>query len=87
MPDAFVDNSLFGRQILVKPIVEPDEIIWQNLAFTVKEQKVRATITQIISFFCIITNALFTIYLKGFQISLDRYIPDPLGCPDTAIPK
>ena len=45
MPDTFVDNTLFGKQITVKPIVEPDEIIWQNLAFTVKEQKLRATIT------------------------------------------
>ena len=32
---------LFNRQLTVKEILEPDEIIWENLAYTGDEQKVR----------------------------------------------
>jgi hypothetical protein len=32
---------LFGRQLDVKAILEPDEIIWENLAYTGDEQKAR----------------------------------------------
>jgi hypothetical protein len=32
---------LFGRQLDIKAILEPDEIIWENLAYTGDEQKAR----------------------------------------------
>ena len=37
IPSSYTDNTLFGKSIDVKPIVEPDEIIWENLKYTAKE--------------------------------------------------
>lgn len=35
------NKLLFGRELNIVPILEPDEIIWENLAYTGDEQKVR----------------------------------------------
>ena len=67
--------------------LEPDEIIWQNLAYSEEEQRLRSTAIQIFSLFFLIANVLFTMYLKGFKTFLNRKIPQAVGCPDVVLSK
>jgi hypothetical protein len=69
------------------PILEPDEIIWENLAFTGEEQKARGLAVNVFSVFFLLLNTLFTMYLSGFSTYLNRKIPDPVGCPDVGVTK
>lgn len=75
---------LFNRPLEIKPILEPDEIIWENLAYTGEEQKARRYIMQLVSVFFILFNTLFTMYLGGIKYVLNREIPD-LNCQDDII--
>lgn len=77
----------FGKNLDVKQILEPDEIIWQNLAFTGDEQRARKYAIQIISLFFLLFNTLFTMYLKGYKVFMNKKIPSAVGCPDTVIEK
>jgi len=78
---------LFGRQLDVKPILEPDEIIWENLAYTGDEQKARKYAIQVFSCFFLVFNTLFTMYLSGFKVFMNREIPAAVGCPDSELLK
>jgi len=71
----------------VKAILEPDEIIWQNLAFTGDEQRARKYAISSISVFFLLFNTLFTMYLGGFKVLMNKKIPSAVGCPDTSIDK
>lgn len=57
---------LFGKHPKIVPILEPDEIIWENLAYTKEQQKIRRYIMKVFSFNFLIVNTLFTMYLSGF---------------------
>lgn len=71
--------ELFGKQPKVVPILEPDEIIWENLAYTKDQQQVRKYIIQVISILFLLWNTLFTMYLSGFRFYLNKKIPN-LNC-------
>ena len=57
------------------PILEPDEVIWENLKYNKEEQKIRRYIMHIISCVFLILNTVFTMYLGGFKILLNTAIP------------
>ena len=78
---------MFGREIKIEPILEPDEIIWENLAYSVDEQNARKFAINVFSFFFLIINTLFTMYLSGFAYYMNREIPSPAGCPEEQIEK
>lgn len=78
---------LFGRKIDVVPNLDPDEIIWENLAYTGDEQKARKLAINIFSVFFLLFNTLFTMYLSGFSVFMNKAIPDAIGCPDVEITK
>ena len=67
--------------------MEPDEIIWENLAFTGDEQKARRIAINVFSVFFLLMNTLFTMYLSGFQGYMNKKIPAAVGCPDVEISK
>ena len=69
------ERILFGKPMKVVPILEPDEIIWENLAYTGEQQQVRRYIMQTVAFFFLIANTLFTMYLGGFKSYLNTKIP------------
>ena len=71
--------NLFGKKPKVVPIVEPDEVIWENLAYSKDQQQVRRYIIQVISSFFLLGNTLFTMYLSGFKFYLNFMIP-ALNC-------
>lgn len=78
---------LFGRKLRIVPILEPDEIIWENLAYTGDEQKIRKYIMQFVSLIFLILNTLFTMYLSGVRNLLNKKIPPLKNCPGTEITK
>jgi hypothetical protein len=78
---------LFGRKIDIMPNLEPDEIIWENLAYTGDEQKARKLAINIFSVFFLLFNTLFTMYLSGFSVYMNKAIPDAIGCPDVEVTK
>ena len=61
--DSQVKKQLFGRNPKFTPILEPDEIIWENLAYTGSQQRVRKYIMQTIGLLFLVINTLFTLYL------------------------
>ena len=75
-------KMLFGRKPQIVANLEPDEIIWENLAFTGDEQKARGLAVDIFSVFFLLFNTLFTMYLSGFSVFMNKAIPDAIGCPD-----
>ena len=78
---------LFGRKPQIEANLEPDEIIWENLAFTGDEQKARGLAVDIFSVFFLLFNTLFTMYLSGFSVFMNKEIPDAIGCPDVGVTK
>lgn len=80
------EKELFGKELKIVPILEPDEIIWENLAYTGDEQRVRKYIMQVVSMFFLIANTLFTMYLAGIKNLTNKEIP-PLNCPGVEISK
>ena len=54
---------LFGRPIDMEEILEPDEIIWENLAYTGAQQKARKYAIVVFSMVFLLFNTLFTMYL------------------------
>ena len=76
-----VQRKLFcNREIDVKPALEPDEIIWENLVFTGDDQKFRSIITTLISCFFLIFTTVFTIYIGTLQQFIETKIPE-VNCP------
>lgn len=73
--------------IEVQPILEPDEIIWENLAFTGDEQNARRIAINIFSVFFLIFNTIFTMYLASITLFMNKEIPEAVGCPDIGIAK
>jgi len=51
----------------METILEPDEIIWENLAYTGAQQEARRYAILVFSVFFLLFNTLFTIYLGGFS--------------------
>ena len=82
-----IEKLLFGRQPEIVSNLEPDEIIWENLAFTGDEQKARGLAVNIFSIFFLLFNTLFTMYLSGFSVFMNKEIPEALGCPDVELTK
>ena len=82
-----IEKLLFGRQPEIVSNLEPDEIIWENLAFTGDEQKARGLAVDIFSIFFLLFNTLFTMYLSGFSVFMNKEIPEALGCPDVELTK
>jgi hypothetical protein len=78
---------LFGRKIDIEPNLEPDEIIWENLAYTGDEQKARKLAINIFSIIFLLFNTLFTMYLSGFSGFMNKEIPEAIGCPDVEVTK
>ena len=72
---------MFAREIDVSPIIEPDEIIWENLSYTGDEQRARRYAVNVFSVIFLLLNTLFTMYLSGFKQYMNRNIPSPVGCP------
>ena len=73
---------MFNRELNIDPILEPDEIIWQNLSYTVEDQQQRKFVVNVFSIFFVLANTLFTMYLAYFKKFMNKRIPDPMGCPD-----
>ena len=63
--------NVFGKKPKVVPILEPDEIIWENLAYSKDQQQARRYIIQVISSCFLLGNTLFTMYLSGFKFYLN----------------
>lgn len=68
-----------GQELEVVPIIEPDEIIWENLAYTGDEQLIRTIIMKIVAIFFVLLTTLLTMYISGFALLAEQSIPD-LAC-------
>ena len=73
-----------GRELIIDPIIEPDEILWENLAYTGDEQTIRKIIMQIISIIFLVITTLFTMYLSGLKSYVKQEIP-ALACPEEPV--
>ena len=80
-------NLLFGKTPKISSIPDPDEIIWENLAFTGDEQNARRIAINVFSVFFLLLNTLFTMYLAGIEGLMNREIPEAVGCPEVEISK
>ena len=56
-----------GHEIDVEEIIEPDEIIWENLAYTGSEQRIRQLFTILFALFFIGFSVVFTMLMLGFH--------------------
>lgn len=73
-----------GSNLNVVPIIEPDEIIWENLAYTGDEQTVRKIIMQIISIVFLVVTTILTMYITGTSLLMERFAPE-VNCPETPV--
>lgn len=67
-----------GNELDVRPIIEPDEIIWENLAYTGDDQAIRRIIMQLISLIFLILTIIFTMYIKGTSKLVESEVPTPV---------
>mmetsp|Transcript_24596 Transcript_24596/g.38192 ORF Transcript_24596/g.38192 Transcript_24596/m.38192 type:complete len:146 (-) Transcript_24596:2569-3006(-) len=58
---------LMGKKIQVEPIIEPDEILWENLSFSMEEQFVRKLTMQIVALIFILIATMASFYMAGFD--------------------
>ena len=56
-----------GHEIDVEEIIEPDEIIWENLAYTGSEQRIRQVFTLLFALFFVGFSVIFTLLTNGFS--------------------
>jgi chorismate-pyruvate lyase len=77
-------NKLMGCNLDVETLVEPDEIIWENLAYTGDQQTGRNIIMQIISIIFLIIIAISTMYITGVSLLMDKFAPD-VNCPELPV--
>lgn len=68
------------QELNVQIGIEPDEIIWENLEITKRQQKTRTLIMYSISVVLLIVATLITLYLSALKDYLNREIPIPY-CP------
>jgi hypothetical protein len=61
--------------------LEPDEIIWENLAYTGDEQYFRKILMQIISIIFLVLTTVLTIYIGSTKKLTNILIPN-VKCPD-----
>lgn len=64
-----------GHEIDVEEIIEPDEIIWENLAYTGSEQRIRQLFTALFALFFIGFSVVFTMFMLGFDRFTEQEIP------------
>ena len=64
-----------NHKLDIEPIIEPDEIIWENLAFSGDEQLIRKIGLYIISLAFLIVVVVFTMYMGGAQALVEGKIP------------
>ena len=77
-----VQQLLFcNRELNVFPPLEPDEIIWENLAYTGDEQYFRKILMQIISIIFLVLTTVLTIYIGSTKKLTNILIPN-VKCPD-----
>ena len=60
-----------GQELEVVPIIEPDEIIWENLSYTGDEQLIRTIIMKIVAIFFLLLTTLLTMYISGFALLVE----------------
>ena len=66
---------LMNHKLDVEPIIEPDEIIWENLAFSGDEQLIRKIGLYAISLVFLIVVVIFTMYMGGVESLIEGKIP------------
>ena len=64
-----------NRELNVVPTLEPDEIIWENLAFSGDEQRARQIVIKIISVVFLVMTTILTIYIGGLNKWIGIVIP------------
>lgn len=74
-------QRLMGQELEVVPIIEPDEIIWENLSYSGDEQLVRAILMRIVAIFFLLVTTLLTMYISGISLLVEQKIPE-LACPN-----
>jgi len=65
-----------GHEIDVEEIIEPDEIIWENLAYTGSEQRIRQLFTVLFALFFIGFSVVFTMATFGLDRLTEQEIPE-----------
>ena len=75
-----------NRELNVVQTLEPDEIIWENLAFSGDEQKARIIVIRIVSIIFLIMTTVLTIYLSGVKKWIGIVIPVAV-CPQQSFTK
>ena len=75
--DEIKDNVEFGEQNLdCQPTVDPDQILWNNIGFSIQEQNARNIIAFIVQILTAIVSVVIT-----FQIAnLKKKVPEPPDC-------
>lgn len=60
-----------GQELEVVPIIEPDEIIWENLSYSGDEQLIRTIVMKIVAIFFLLLTTLLTMYISGFSLLVE----------------
>jgi hypothetical protein len=76
-----VDKEFLNQELKVKDSVEPDEIIWENIVFSDKENAGRRSTLYCSGFLFVILSAILFIYIND-SYRTNMVLNPPLLCPE-----
>lgn len=67
-------GRLFGRELDIEQILEPDEILWHNLGITGSGQRVRQFATFVVTLLIVAVTTVASFYAKGLAQLVDQEV-------------
>ena len=64
-------QRLMGQELEVVPIIEPDEIIWENLSYSSDDQLIRTIVMKVVAIFFLLLTTLLTMYISGMSLFVE----------------
>ena len=77
----FMSGTNDGQSLNVGVCYEPDDIIWDNLSYTVEQQRLRTAIMYLISIIVTFVAIIITVFIGGFKKWMQLEIPTSY-CPE-----
>jgi len=78
------DTKLMGYKMECVEIMEPDEIIWENLSFSGDDQMIRKTVLYVVSLVFLACVTIFTMYMGGAEALIKQEVLT-IECPNSVI--
>ena len=69
--DEIKDNiELDSKQLEVLPTVDPDQVLWHNIGYSISDQQYRAIAAFLVQLTCTVVSIAITLYIANIQSTI-----------------